>query len=81
LQIAVPSKTVRALRTGHRADLEYPAAHRISADLSVETPDEFRRRLTESFDVALNQAAIDRDIFGRTDRRRPWRFAPACSAR
>jgi hypothetical protein len=51
-----------------RGTREFPAAHRLPADLAVELPNGSRRRLTESFDVALNQTAIDRDIFGRTDR-------------
>ncbi|RJG39925.1 zeta toxin family protein [Mesorhizobium sp. DCY119] len=58
----------RAMVQDKRGAREFPAAHRLPADLAVETPDGSRRRLTESFDVALNQAAIDRDIFGRTDR-------------
>jgi hypothetical protein len=58
----------RAMVQDKRGAREFPAAHRMPADLAVETPDGSRRRLTESFDVALNQAAIDRDIFSRTDR-------------
>lgn len=58
----------RAMVQDKRGAREFPAAHRMPADLAVETPDGTRRRLTESFDVPLDQAAIDRDIFGRTDR-------------
>ena len=58
----------RAMVQDKRGAREFPAAHRLPADLAVETPDGSRHRLTKSFDVALNQAAIDRDIFGRTDR-------------
>ncbi len=58
----------RAMVQDKHGAREFPAAHRMPADLVVETPDGSRRRLTESFDVGLNQAAIDRDIFGRTDR-------------
>ncbi|SEI14694.1 Zeta toxin [Rhizobium tibeticum] len=60
--------STRAMVQDKRGAREFPAAHRLPADLAVETPDGSRRRLTESFDVALNHAAIDRDIFGRTDR-------------
>lgn len=60
--------STRAMVQDKRGTREFPAAHRLPADLAVELPDGSRRRLTESFDVALNQAAIDRDIFGRTDR-------------
>lgn len=58
----------RAMVQDKRGTREFPAAHRLPADLAVELPDGSRRRLTESFDVALNQTAIDRKIFGRTDR-------------
>jgi hypothetical protein len=47
---------------------EFPAAHRLPADLSVEMPDGSRRRLTEHLDGALNRVAVDREVFGRTDR-------------
>lgn len=58
----------RAIVQDKRGTREFLAAHRLPADLAVELPDGSRRRLTESFDVALDQAAIDRDIFARTDR-------------
>ncbi|OWV98876.1 zeta toxin family protein [Rhizobium sp. R693] len=61
----VPTRAMVQDKHGTR---EFPAAHRLPADLAVEMPNGFRRRLTEIFDVALNQTAIDRDIFGRTDR-------------
>lgn len=61
----VPTRAVVQDKHGTR---EFPAAHRLPADLAVEVPNGSRRRLTESFDVALNQTAIDREIFGRTDR-------------
>lgn len=60
--------SARAMVQDKRGTREFPAAHRLPADLAVELPDGSRRRLTESFDLALNQTAIDRDIFGRTDR-------------
>ncbi|TIX93514.1 zeta toxin family protein [Rhizobium sp. P44RR-XXIV] len=60
--------STRAMVQDKRGAREFPAAHRMPAGLAVETPDGSRRRLTEIFDVALNRAAIDRDIFGRTDR-------------
>ena len=47
---------------------EFPAAHRLPADLAVETPDGKRRRLVDHLDVQLNRIAVDRDIFSRTDR-------------
>lgn len=58
----------RAMVQDKRGTSEFPAAHRLPADLAVQLPDGSRRRLTETFDVALNRTAIDRDIFGRTDR-------------
>lgn len=58
----------RAMVQDKRASQELPAAHRLPADLAVETPDGSRRRLTESFEVALNRVAIDREIFAGTDR-------------
>lgn len=58
----------RAMVQDKRGTREFPAAHRLPADLAVQLPDGSRRRLTETFDVALNRTAIDRDIFGRTDR-------------
>ena len=60
--------STRAMVQDKHSTRQFPAGHRLPADLAVETPDGSRRRLTESFDVALNQTAIDRDIFGRTDR-------------
>ncbi|QTG16986.1 BID domain-containing protein (plasmid) [Agrobacterium tumefaciens] len=61
-------RSTRAMVQDKRGTREFPAAHRLPVDLAVELPDGSRRRLTESFDVALNQTAIDREIFGRTDR-------------
>ncbi|WP_338811530.1 zeta toxin family protein (plasmid) [Agrobacterium leguminum] len=58
----------RAFVQDKRATREFPAAHRLPADLAVERPDGTRRRLTEYFEVALNRAAIDREVFGPTDR-------------
>lgn len=58
----------RAMVQDKRGGQEFPAAHRLPADLAVEGPEGFRRRLTETFDVPLNRVAIDRDVFGRTDR-------------
>ncbi len=60
--------STRAMVQDKHGAREFPAAHRLPADLAVEMPNGFRRRLTEGFDVALNQTAIDRDIFGQTDR-------------
>lgn len=60
--------STRAMVQDKHGTREFPAAHRLPADLAVEIPNGSRRRLTETFDVALNQTAIDRDIFGRTDR-------------
>lgn len=58
----------RAMVQDKRGSQEFPAAHRLPADLAVEKPNGEHRRLTEHFDVRLNQVAIDRDVFGRTDR-------------
>lgn len=58
----------RAMVQDKRASREFPAAHRLPADLSVEMPDGTRKRLTEYFGVALNRSAIDRDVFSPTDR-------------
>ncbi|WPE24324.1 BID domain-containing T4SS effector [Shinella zoogloeoides] len=58
----------RAMVQDKRGAREFPAAHRLPADLAVETPNGERRRLAEHFDVQLNQVAIDREVFGRTDR-------------
>ncbi|WLS00656.1 zeta toxin family protein [Shinella sumterensis] len=60
--------STRAMVQDKRGSQEFPAAHRLPADLSVEAPDGSCRRLTEHFDVQLNRVAIDRDIFARTDR-------------
>ncbi|WP_331375333.1 zeta toxin family protein [Sinorhizobium chiapasense] len=60
--------TTRALVQDKRATHEFPAAHRLPADLSVEGPDGTSRRLTEHFGVELNRIAIDREAFSRTDR-------------
>ncbi|EYR82822.1 zeta toxin family protein [Shinella sp. 838] len=58
----------RAMVQDKRGAREFPAAHRLPADLAVETPNGERRRLAEHFDVQLNQVAVDRDVFARTDR-------------
>lgn len=58
----------RAMVQDKRGAPEFPAAHRIPADLAVEAPDGTRRRLTEHFAVELNRVAIDRDVFSPTDR-------------
>ncbi|TKV70747.1 zeta toxin family protein [Rhizobium sp. AU243] len=58
----------RAMVQDKRGSQELPAAHRLPADLAVETPDGLRRRLTEYLDVALNRVAVDRELFSRTDR-------------
>jgi hypothetical protein len=58
----------RAMVQDKRGTQEFPAAHRLPADLAVETPDGTRRRFTEHFDVELNRVAVDRDVFSRTDR-------------
>lgn len=60
--------STRAMVQDKRGSQEFPAAHRLPADLSVEAPDGSRRRLTEHFDVQLNRVAVDRDVFARTDR-------------
>ncbi|TQN59178.1 AAA family ATPase [Agrobacterium tumefaciens] len=58
----------RAMVQDKHGTREFPAAHRLPADLAIEMPNGSRRRLTDSFDFALNRTAIDRNIFGRTDR-------------
>ncbi|MET3616041.1 hypothetical protein ABID16_004390 [Rhizobium aquaticum] len=58
----------RAMVQDKRARSEFPAAHRLPADLAVETSDGTRRRLTDYFGVALDRVAIDRDVFSPTDR-------------
>lgn len=58
----------RAMVQDKRASSEFPAAHRLPADLAVETPDGIRRRLTDYFEVAIDRVAIDRDVFSPTDR-------------
>lgn len=58
----------RAIVQDKRGSLEVPAAHRLPADLAVETPNGERRRLAEHFDVRLNRVAVDRDVLGTTDR-------------
>ncbi|OCP22462.1 MULTISPECIES: zeta toxin family protein [unclassified Ensifer] len=58
----------RAIVRDKQGAREFPAAHRMPADLSVETADGSRRRLTEHFAVELNRVAIDRDVFSPTDR-------------
>ncbi|KVK54294.1 hypothetical protein BCY90_15785 [Agrobacterium deltaense] len=58
----------RAMVQQKRASGEFPAAHRLPADLAVETSDGLRRRLTDYFGAALYRVAIDRDVFSSTDR-------------
>jgi len=58
----------RAMVQDKQASSEFPAAHRLPADLAVETSEGSRRRLTDYFDVALDRVAIDRDVFSPTDR-------------
>lgn len=58
----------RARDQDKRGSREFPAAHRLPADLAVEIPDGSRRRLTEHLDVVLNRVAVDREVFSRTDR-------------
>lgn len=58
----------RAMVQDKRGAREFPAAHRLPADLTVEMPGGERRPLTEHLDVELNRVAVDRDVFGRTDR-------------
>lgn len=60
--------TTRASVQDKQASREFPAAHRLPADLAVERADGSRRRLTEHFGVELNRVAIDREVFGPTDR-------------
>lgn len=60
--------TTRAFVQDKQASREFPAAHRLPADLAVERADGSRRRLTEHFGVELNRVAIDREVFGPTDR-------------
>lgn len=71
LGLLPPDRTIvatRALVQDKRGSQQFPAAHRLPADLAVETLDGSRRRLTESFEVALNRVTIDREIFAGTDR-------------
>lgn len=58
----------RASVQDKQASREFPAAHPLPADLVVERADGSRRRLTEHFGVELNRIAIDREVFGPTDR-------------
>lgn len=58
----------RAFAQDKRGSLEFPAAHRLPADLAVEMPDGTRRRLTDTFGLELNRVAIDREVFSPTDR-------------
>ncbi|MGQ2952918.1 MAG: zeta toxin family protein [Agrobacterium sp.] len=58
----------RAMVQDKRATQEFPAAHRLPADIAVEMQDGTRRRLTDHFDVELNRVAVDREVFSRTDR-------------
>jgi len=58
----------RASVQDKQASREFPAAHRLPGDLAVERADGSRRRLTEHFGVELNRVAIDREVFGPTDR-------------
>lgn len=47
---------------------EFPAAHRIPADLAVRAVDGSQHRLTEHFGVDLNRVTIERAVFAPTDR-------------
>jgi hypothetical protein len=58
----------RAVVQDKHASSEFPAAHRLPADLAVEMPDGSRRRLTDHFGAALDRVAIDRNVFSPTDR-------------
>jgi hypothetical protein len=58
----------QAMVQDKRGVREFPAAHRLPADLAVETPDGKRQRLTDHLDVQLNRIAVDRDVVSRTDR-------------
>lgn len=58
----------RAMVQDKHGSQEFPVAHRLPADLAVETPDGSRRRLPEYLDVVLSRVAVDRDVFSRTDR-------------
>lgn len=58
----------RAFVQDKQASRDFSAAHRLPADLAVERADGSRRRLVEYFGVELNRVAIDREVFGRTDR-------------
>lgn len=51
-----------------RADREFPADHRLPADLAVETSDGARRRLTDLFRMGLNRTAIDNLVFNPANR-------------
>lgn len=58
----------RAFAQDKRGSLEFPAAHRLPADLAMEMPDGTRRRLTDTFGLALDRVAIDREVISPTDR-------------
>ncbi|ODR88796.1 zeta toxin family protein [Sinorhizobium alkalisoli] len=58
----------RAFAQDKRGSLEFPAVHRLPADLAVEMLDGIRRRLTDMFGLELNRVAIDREVFSPTDR-------------
>ncbi|CAH0343668.1 hypothetical protein [Rhizobium sp. CECT 9324] len=51
-----------------RASKEYPAAHRLPADLSIQAADGSLRRLTDHLDVDLGRIWVDQNIFAPTDR-------------
>lgn len=51
-----------------RASKEYPAAHRLPADLSIQADDGSLRRLTDYLDVDLDRIWVDQNIFAPTDR-------------
>lgn len=58
----------RAMVQDKRTSQEFPAAHRMPGDLAIKHDDGTLTRLTDAFQVDLNKVAIDREIFGTTDR-------------
>lgn len=51
-----------------RASKDYPAAHRLPADLSIQAADGSLRRLTEHLEIDLDRIWVDQNIFAPTDR-------------
>lgn len=51
-----------------RASKDYPAAHRLPADLSIQSDDGSLRRLTDYLSIDLNRIWVDQNIFAPTDR-------------